>query len=56
MNECAVAIPEEIEDLIWDKLPKEDEWNDPVSNHNTEVLAAFIRGKEVGAGRGYKGK
>ena len=49
-----VQPPEEIKDLLWDEIPETDEHNDPVSNHNTEVLAGFIRGKEVGSGRGYE--
>ena len=50
-----VEPPEEIKDLLWDEVPETDEHNDPVSNHNTLVLAGFVRGKEVGAGRGHKG-
>lgn len=54
-SEAAIEVepPEEIKDLLWDEVPETDEHNDPVSNHNTLVLAGFIRGKEVGAGRGY---
>lgn len=38
---------DEIEDLLWDEVPVADEYNDPVSLHNTLVLAGFVRGKEV---------
>ena len=49
-----VEPPEEIKDLLWDEIPETDEHDDPVSMHNTFVLAGFTRGKEVGSGRRYE--
>ena len=42
----SVPTPEPIKGLLWDAVPAVDEHNDPVSLHNTLVLAAYIRGKE----------
>jgi hypothetical protein len=36
-----------IKDLLWDKVPDTDEYNDPVSNHNTLVYVGFLRGKQA---------
>ena len=38
--------PKEIRDLIWEVIPASTEHDDPVSEHNTDVLAAFLRGKD----------
>lgn len=38
-------IPEAIKSLLWKNVPQADEFNDPVSQHNTIVLAAFLRGQ-----------
>lgn len=45
-SEVSVPTPEPIKGLLWDTIPAIDEHNDPVSLHNTLVLAAYIRGKE----------
>lgn len=39
-------VPEEIKDLLWDKVPIPGKYDDPVSLHNTLVLAGYIRGKQ----------
>lgn len=43
-----VEPPKEIKDLLWDSIPPVGEYDDPVSLHNTLILAAFVRGKEAG--------
>ena len=45
-SSVSVPTPEPIKGLLWDAIPAVDEHNDPVSLHNTLVLAAYIRGKE----------
>ncbi len=44
-----METPKAIRDLMWKKIHPKDEYNDPVSLHNMQVLAAFVRGKIAGA-------
>ena len=39
-------VPKEIKDLLWDKVPNPNKYDDPVSLHNTLVLAGYIRGRK----------
>ena len=41
-----VKTPDAIKDLLWSEVPQVDEHDDPVSIHNTFVLASFLRGQE----------
>ena len=41
-----VQPPEEIKNLLWSGIPESTEYQDAVDLHNTEILAAFLRGKE----------
>jgi hypothetical protein len=47
----SVVVPERIKDLLWEVIPPTSKYDDPISLHNTYILAAFIRGKEEGAAK-----
>lgn len=42
-----IDIPIEIADLLWTVIPTGDEDDDPVSEHNADVITAYIYGKEL---------
>ena len=48
-NAREVETPPEIKDLLWEVVPEDSEFNDPISLHNTQILAAFIRGQQSGS-------